>query len=128
MQPNQQAISDEERANLKRTTRRFLACSTGRLSAHYLPNMEFAHLSTRTQNALKDEGIKTEAELRMAWEMKGPEWLLRIPNFGRKSLNEVKAAYSLQTPPPTPKPISQEDYERAKRIVRLYEESVGKPL
>lgn len=45
-------------------------------------------LSVRSENALKNEGVETLREL-----VTKPEYeLLRIPNFGRKSLEEVEAA------------------------------------
>jgi hypothetical protein len=44
-------------------------------------------LSVRTQNCLKNAGIKTVAELSSMEERE----VLKIPNFGRKSMNEIKS-------------------------------------
>lgn len=84
-------LSDTERANVERTIKHHQEFARW---GHTL-NMEFAHLSTRTQNALKNEGINTEAELRDYWTAFGESGFLRIPNFGRKSLREIIEAYDL---------------------------------
>ena len=49
-------------------------------------NIEQFELSLRTINALEIEKLKTLRDL----VKKTPHELIRIPNFGRKSLNEVK--------------------------------------
>ena len=48
-------------------------------------------LTVRAQNCLKNEGIKTLGEL----SMKSDGELLHIPNFGRKSLYDLKEAVRL---------------------------------
>ena len=47
--------------------------------------IEMLDLMVRTQNCLKAENIKTIDQL-LGWS---PEQLLKTPNLGRKSLNEV---------------------------------------
>lgn len=52
-------------------------------------------LSIRAYNCLRNEGLKTVGDV-LAWDA---EALLRIPNFGRKSLNELNellAAYGMR--------------------------------
>ncbi len=48
----------------------------------------FPNLSTRLSNCLKDSSISTIGDL----VKKAEKSLLRIPNFGRSSLREIKAA------------------------------------
>jgi hypothetical protein len=50
--------------------------------------IEVDDLSIRTANCLKNEGIATYEKLARMSEAE----VLRIPNFGRKSLNELKEA------------------------------------
>jgi DNA-directed RNA polymerase alpha subunit len=50
--------------------------------------MQHLHLSTRAYNCLKAEGILTVGDL-MKWS---PNALLKTPNLGRRSLNEIKEA------------------------------------
>ena len=45
-------------------------------------------LGARSLNALRDQGFKTTDDLLRC----GPQQMLRIPNFGRKSLKEVREA------------------------------------
>lgn len=56
------------------------------LSVHLFRSIEQLELSVRTFNCLKNEGIRVIGE----FAQKDEADLLRIPNFGRKSLNELK--------------------------------------
>jgi hypothetical protein len=53
---------------------------------HLLRDVEQPVISVRTYNCLKNEGIRYIGEL----VQKSEDELLRTPNFGRKSLNEIK--------------------------------------
>jgi Bacterial RNA polymerase, alpha chain C terminal domain/T5orf172 domain len=53
---------------------------------HLLRDVEQLVISVRTYNCLKNEGIRYIGEL----VQKSEDELLRTPNFGRKSLNEIK--------------------------------------
>jgi hypothetical protein len=55
-------------------------------SIHLLRDIDQLELSVRTYNCLKNEGIRYVGE----FAQKGEAELLRTPNFGRKSLNELK--------------------------------------
>ncbi len=62
--------------------------------------MSLKGLSARTSKALSNEGIHSLEQLKLCTEKE----LLRIPNFGRKSLNELRerlAEYGLDFMPPT---------------------------
>ena len=53
---------------------------------HGVTPLDHTMLTVRTLNALKAEGIETIEQL-VCWK---EQWLLMVPNLGRKSLNEIK--------------------------------------
>jgi hypothetical protein len=55
-------------------------------AVHLYRDIEQLELSVRTYNCLKNEGIRFVGE----FAQKSAAELLRLPNFGRKSLNELK--------------------------------------
>ena len=54
-------------------------------------SVDYLEISVRTTHCLKHENIKTIGDL----IQKTDAQLLRVPNFGRKSLNELKEALSM---------------------------------
>lgn len=55
------------------------------------------HLSVRTVRGLFAAGITTKAEAQTALDEHGDAFFLKIPHFGRKSLNELKLFLSFST-------------------------------
>lgn len=53
---------------------------------HLLRDVDHLEISVRTYNCLRNDGVRFVGEL----VQKSEEDLLRTPNFGRKSLNEIK--------------------------------------
>ena len=84
------AVSESPRAGLAATTMPADETDTNQLNRFLLKKVDELELSVRSANCLKNDNIiyigdlvqKTEAEM------------LRTPNFGRKSLNEIKEVLS----------------------------------
>ena len=89
---------------------------------HFLTRVE---LSVRTYNCLKNEGIRFVGE----FAQKGEAELLRLPNFGRKSLNELKEILAqiglhlgvaiFEWPQPDPELLSRQANKLLERIDEL---------
>lgn len=63
------------------------ACVETGITVDFLPeNIRLWPLSVRTSNCLANASIKTQTQLLSLSESE----ILKIPNFGRKSLNEIK--------------------------------------
>jgi len=76
-------------------------------------------VSIRAQNVLFHLGIKTAEGLRAYWTKHGPEGMLKAPNCGRKTVNEIAELIDMRDPAT---PITRAEYERAKMVVAIYEE------
>jgi len=79
-------------------------------------------LNARGLNALRDQGFKTTDDLLRC----GPQQMLRIPNFGRKALKEVREALeahglSFDDKPPPPD-MEQMFAALEQKVVRAFNE------
>lgn len=94
-------------------------------AVHLYRDIEQLELSVRTYNCLKNEGIRFVGE----FAQKGEAELLRLPNFGRKSLNELKEILAqiglhlgvaiFEWPQPDPELLSRQANKLLERIEEL---------
>jgi Bacterial RNA polymerase, alpha chain C terminal domain len=94
-------------------------------AVHLYRDIEQLELSVRTYNCLKNEGIRFVGE----FAQKGEAELLRLPNFGRKSLNELKEILAqiglhlglaiFDWPQPDPELLSRQANKLLERIDEL---------
>lgn len=71
----------------------------------------------RTYWGLLKSGITSEQQVRDLWDEHGDRYFLRIPNFGRKSLNDMIAAFDL---PEAPREVSEQAYKSALTTIERY--------
>lgn len=77
----------------------------------------FLSLSVRTARCLLQMKLTSRARVERAWADLGERGFLAVPNFGRKSLKELKLAFDL---PDIPAPVTRPAYLKALRIVEVY--------
>lgn len=79
----------------------------------------FDTLSVRSRHALFNAGARNDDDVREMFDRLGVEGMSKINNFGRKSMREVAEAYGFKL---EQNGVTREQYKRALRIVRAYEE------
>ncbi|MGB1215027.1 MAG: DNA-directed RNA polymerase subunit alpha C-terminal domain-containing protein [Pikeienuella sp.] len=106
---------------VKKAARRANGIQEGRRNG----NPVFPTLSVRAENCLWNMGLRNDRDVRDHWSLHDSTKMKQQPNFGRRSLEEIKAAYDLHEPPKPTKPVTYAQYLAAQRIVDRYMAQAG---